>query len=238
LVESPAQHANLGYREAVPESTSATRLAHIRESLRSDILRGVLAPGTALRLAPLAERFGVSMSAVREALGQLSQGGLAVLSPNQGFRVVEISRADLTAITELRVMVEARALEHSIRLGDSQWEASVVAAHHVLGRATFRLDGAPGSTEEWSEAHAAFHDSLVAACGNPRMLAIVRSLWDGAELYRQLSGTSRHGSERDIAAEHTELMHLATTRDTAAIAALVRHLERTTDDLLESDLLP
>jgi DNA-binding GntR family transcriptional regulator len=107
----------------------------------------------------------------------------------------------------------------------------------VLERATFMLDGQPGTTQEWSDAHHAFHVALVSACDNTRMLALTNSLRDGAELYRQLSGSSDHFQERDIPAEHRELMELATSRDPRAIEALARHLQRTTDDVLDAGVL-
>lgn len=215
----------------------ATRAAQVHDILRADILRGDLAPGEPLRLAALAAKYDASMSVVREALGRLAEHNLAVLTPNQGFRVVPISSADLVAITELRVMLESAALRRSIEHGDVQWEAAVVSAHHVLERATFRLDDEPGSTQEWSDAHAKFHIALVSACDNPRMRALTNSLRDGAEIYRQLSGASAHFRERDIPGEHRELMELATARDLAAVDALVRHIQLTTDDLLAAGVL-
>ncbi len=52
-----------------------------------------------------------------------------------------------------------------------------------------RLPGDPTArNEEWARAHVAFHDSLIAACGNPRLLGICRRLSDAAELYRAWSG--------------------------------------------------
>jgi DNA-binding GntR family transcriptional regulator len=151
--------------------------------------------------------------------------------------VVDVSAADLVALTELRVMLESDALRRSMQHGDVQWEGGVVSAHHVLERVTFTLDDAPGSTQEWSDAHAAFHIALVAACDNPRMLALTNSLRDNAEIYRQLSGGSAHFADRDIPREHKELMELATTRDPAAVDALVSHIRLTTKDLLESGIL-
>ena len=211
-----------------------TRVARLHDILRADVLRGVLLPGQPLRLAALSKTHDVSMSVVREALARLAEGNLAVLTPNHGYRVVEVSLEDLISITELRVMLEADALRRSIAHGDVAWEARVVASHHVLERAALHQGGSPGSTQEWSEAHADFHAALIAACNNGRMLAITSQLRDGAEIYRQLSDGNLHGGERDIAGEHREIMELATARDPRAVEALQRHLQRTTDELIAS----
>ena len=202
----------------------------VHEAIRADILRGVHAPGAPLKLAPLAAQFGVSASVVREALVRLDEQHLATSIPNQGFRVVEISRADLLDLTELRVIVECRAVTRSIESGDIAWEADVVAAHHVLERAPVTHDDEPGSTDEWSRAHERFHDTLLAACGSPRLLASAYNLRASAEVYVQLSTGP---SARDAAGEHRELLELALARraDDAA-RALERHIRLTCDLLL------
>lgn len=65
--------------------------AYIREL----IVSGQAAPGTLLRLGPLAERIAVSVTPVREALLLLAQDGWVVQEPNRGFRVASIDRDDI-----------------------------------------------------------------------------------------------------------------------------------------------
>ena len=48
-----------------------------------------------LRLAPLADRVGASITPVREALLLLAQDGWVVQEPNRGFRVMTITRRDV-----------------------------------------------------------------------------------------------------------------------------------------------
>jgi GntR family carbon starvation induced transcriptional regulator len=216
---------------------STSRAAFVHDGIRADILSGALLPGTPLRLAALAKRYAVSMSVVREALTRLAEHNLAVLAPNQGFRVVEISRADLLELTDLRTNLEGIALARSIERGDVQWEAQVISAHHVLERATMAREDGLGSTDEWSDAHADFHAALVSACESPRLLSITQSLRNSAELYRQLSALRTAETGRDLLNEHRELMQLAVARNAPdATAALALHLERTTQLVLASAL--
>jgi DNA-binding GntR family transcriptional regulator len=210
-----------------------TRTGRAYERLRADILHGRVRPGAPLRLATLATELQVSQSVVREALLRLITQGLVTATPNQGFRVIPLSAADLTDLTNLRINLECLALEQSIAGADVSWEAAVVSAHHVLERTPVVADGESLASEAWIAAHAAFHDALSAGCGSPRLLALVRSMRDGAEIYRQWSGPIGAEQGRDIAAEHRGLLRLATTRDAeSASAALRDHIQRTTDILL------
>ena len=215
--------------------TAVTRTDHAYQRIRSDILGGRIASGSPLRLAALARELSVSMSVVREALTRLTGQGLVTTTPNQGFRVAPLSREDLVDLTSLRITLECRALEQSIADGDVHWEGAVISSHHVLERAPLP-SGDSHADDEWIQAHAAFHDALATGCGSPRLLALVRSLRDSAEIYRQWAGPIGAEQGRDILAEHRALMELATARrNEEAVEALRAHIQRTTDLLLEQD---
>lgn len=213
---------------------SGSRVDAVFAWLRAEILSGRYVPGTPLRTAALAKEHEVSLSVVRESLVRLAENGLAVSSPNQGFKVVSISRADLIDLTDVRVMLETEVLARSIASADIAWEARVVSTHHVLDSMSVTGPDAKTGTPEWAAAHEAFHDALGLGCGSPRLIAMVRSLRDSSEIYRQLSGPRGAESGRDIRSEHRQIMELATARDAAgATGALRDHLQRTTDLLLE-----
>lgn len=203
------------------------------EALRNDILSGRLAPDAPLKVGPIATEHGVSFSVVREALTRLLAHGLAVSSPNRGFRVLPLSRDDLLDLTDMRATFEGVALERSIAAGDLRWEADIVAAHHVLaGEQRFE----PGSSlvrPEWTKAHATFHRALIAACGSPRLLAVLDGLNDAADTYRQWGVAAGRMTGRSASAEHRELKEFTTARKAPeAVAVLRAHLYRTTDLLL------
>ncbi|PRY39581.1 GntR family transcriptional regulator [Umezawaea tangerina] len=213
---------------------TASRTQMVYDGLRADILSGVLRPGSPLRLQVAADRYQVSMSVLREALTRLVEHRLAVLTPNRGFRVVEVSRADLLELGELLQLLAGLALEKSMRLGDLRWEARVVSAHHVLEHtAQLHQDGSP--TDEWVRAHADFHNALGEACGSPRLLDYLRTLLHSSELYQQLAGTPDVDMAEHALAEDRELMVLATTRKTDEARALLdRHVQRSVDWLLDN----
>ncbi|MFD7691621.1 GntR family transcriptional regulator [Streptomyces sp. NPDC059781] len=209
----------------------ATRGGIVHARIREDIFQGVLRPGQRLRLVELAQRFSVSQSVVREALTRLSEQGLVHAAPQQGFSVVTVSLDDLNDLTEARIALETLVLRRAIERGDIKWEAAVVAAHHHLaGLDAVRPDGTLDS--EWFTVHERFHQTLLEACGNTRLLAAALSLRDAATLYRRWSRPVGHDVDRDVAGEHQQLVDAVLRRDADGAADLLaRHIDRTSEAL-------
>lgn len=206
--------------------------------LRKDIFNGSLPPGSRLRSVELAERFSVSQAVLREALTRLTEQGLVVSVPQQGFRVRSVNLADLDELTEARIDVEGLVLRRAIARGDIQWESSVIAAHHTLANTAVITDSGEVN-EAWAAAHEAFHHGLLRGCGNERLLAVVTSLRDAASLYRLWSRTVGHDDDRDVGLEHRRLLDAVLARDElGAVCLLAQHIQRTTDGLRVSIAQP
>ena len=83
-------------------------------------------------------------------------------------------------------------------------------------------------SDVWAEAHKEFHSALVSACDSPWRLRLRSLLYDQTERYRRLSVPALP-QERDIAAEHKELMEATLTRDDKLATKLITaHLNATT----------
>jgi DNA-binding GntR family transcriptional regulator len=211
----------------------------VHDQIRADILAGRLSPGERLRSAALCERFGVSLSVVREALTRLAEQGIVRSEPQIGFAVVPVSADDLADLTRTRGDVETLALRRAISDGDLDWETSVVAAHYQLANTPVRDPDDPAMmSETWAAAHAAFHAALVAGCRSPRLMSIRTSLYEAAELYRRWSGPAGR-RERDVAREHEAIMRATLARDVdAACSRLREHIEATARILIDSGWAP
>ena len=205
-----------------------TRTEEVYEKIRSDILRGLLMPGSQLQFAKLKETYGASMGVLREALMRLTAEGLTVNQAQQGFRVVSLSLADLEDLTRTRCLIEGMLIKDSIENGDLQWEGQVVAAQHRLERTPKTdLNSQSSVTSVWAQAHHDFHMALMSGSKSNRLLAIVAGLRGAAEIYRRWS-MPFEVTARDVSAEHMELMELAISRDAEGAArALTKHLSLT-----------
>ena len=214
---------------------AVTRTERVFSALRGDILGGVFTPGQRLPFADLRERYRCSAGAAREALLRLSEQGLALAEPQQGFRVTEVSVTDLADLTEARIEIETLVLRRAIDAGDVAWESQLLAVHHRLERTPQRHpSNAKRFSEEWAAEHAAFHEALLAACPNVRLRSIAGSLRNSAELYRRWSLPIGHDDDRDVTGEHKALLDAALEGNwQRASAVLTEHIKRTTKVLLD-----
>ena len=215
-------------------STNSSLTQDAYERLRADLLACRLQPGTRLKINELCQSLSVSLSAVREALARLTSEGLVVAEPQRGFHVTPISAAELDDLTRVRVQIEGSCLERAIAVGDVGWESHLVAALHRLSRTPEREPGDPQRmSEEWSAAHAAFHQALVGACDSPWLLRLREMLYNQSERYRRLSVPLAEVA-RDLNGEHRVLVDAALARDAGRARGLMaQHLELTTRMLLE-----
>lgn len=194
--------------------------------LRVDILRCRLRPGARIRMTELQQRFGASLSVVREALSRLSSEGLVVALDQRGFRVAELSVEDLDDLVATRRRVETLALRVAMETGDAYWEAAVSAAYAELVRQD-QLGGAAYAQESsWVEAHNAFHHSLIEGCRSPWLMRLCDQLATQMQRYRYLAvDTQPH---RDAPVEHKAIVQAVLSRDAdRAVAVLDQHFAET-----------
>lgn len=214
--------------------TAASALAN---DIRVDIINGSLPPGARLRIKELCERYDSGAIPLREALSRLATSGFVVAEDQRGFRVVEVSAQELTDITDTRIYVECEAMRRSIAHGGLDWEEHLAGAHHRLSRLSYRAVEGSGLSPEWEKAHAAFHSALIGSSGSKWLGAIAEMLRDQTARYRHLSVTqdlhlSNH-HERDVAAEHRQILDATLARDTnRAVQLLSEHLRSTTQIVL------
>ncbi len=230
----PSRRATDSRRPAASEPTLATT---VLDRLRAEIVHGVLAPGTKLRLEHLTSSYGVGRTPLREACCRLASEGLVTQEDQRGFRVTPISRADLIDLTRTRQQVESIALRASIFKGDLAWEGEVTASLHRLGRlspGTGVGTGAHALDDAWETEHGRLHSALLGACDSPWLLRFHGILFEQSERYRRLA--SAYGQPgRDILGEHEALVRASLDRDAErACALLTEHIARTTDRVLAS----
>jgi DNA-binding GntR family transcriptional regulator len=113
-------------RFAVP----LTRREAVLRQLRREIVEGTLASGAVLKDAELAARLGVSITPVREALGQLAAEGLVDIAPNRTRRVTHVTQKSALELIDVMMVLACAGFE---------WGAENLTDSH-LTRLRQRLD--------------------------------------------------------------------------------------------------
>src|SRR6478752_2228299 len=107
---SAAHRAVDGSTGPLPSVRRLKQRENLRDSvanaLRAAVISGELEPGQVYSAPMLGARFGVSATPVREAMLDLVREGLVISLRNKGFRVTEVSDADLDDLASLRQLVE------------------------------------------------------------------------------------------------------------------------------------
>ncbi|MBR1123622.1 FCD domain-containing protein [Bradyrhizobium lablabi] len=225
-----------GERGAAGESASgpATLGEAAYQRLRADIVVGAFKAGEPLRLEALRQRYGLSFSPLREALMRLQSERLVASTALRGFSVAPLSREEIEDATETRILIESEALRRSMRNGDDDWEAGIVAAFHALSLQVERQSKVAGSVATadlfaMEERHHHFHRALISHCRSPRLLELAERLYVETQRYRlpNYFGGVLGQRRRDATAEHREIMDATLGRSEEAVRLLADHYRKT-----------
>lgn len=194
--------------------------------LREALITGRLTDGVVYSTKALAAELGVSNGPIREAMLALVDDGLMEAVPNKGFRTVPLTPADLAEIYEMRLLLEVPTVTRLARAG-------------LPGDRVARLTGLVDTIERTARsgdlagnlaADRDFHLTLLAACGNGRLVGSVARLRDQTRLHN-LSAINADGSLVASADEHRPLLAAIVRQDGAAAERLIRqHLEHIRQD--------
>ncbi|MCU0906052.1 MAG: GntR family transcriptional regulator [Rhodobacteraceae bacterium] len=150
-----------------PSVASAPRgstVQRIEAALMEDIAAGGLAPGERLDECTLTERFGVSRTPIREALGRLMAQGILVPGEKRGVRVASYTREELAQIFEAMHEIEAACARIAAQRLTLLDRAGIEAAQAACVAAA-----QGGDINAYMRANEAFHAAIYRATGNPYM---------------------------------------------------------------------
>lgn len=189
----------------------------IHAELRAEILHGSHAPGTAFKEVALAERFGVSRTPVREALGRLQQEGLLERGV-RGLQVRNIDPEQLMQVYDLRILLEGQA---ALEAAATRTEMDLIRLEGLVDR-----DRALPDPDDQTRlrTNIEFHSALWTAAHNP----ILKDLLDRLsthQIHAPSSTLSVGARWADSLDEHAEMVRLIRNRDGAeAQEAMRRHM--------------
>lgn len=132
------------------------------DELRRRIVEGRIELGEALSENALAADLGISKTPVREALLQLKTDGLVDIQPQRGTFVFSLTAEEVSAISELRMILELAAIEAAMARNRAEMLKGLRAVVEEMGVAH-----AAGDMTSYSRLDGAFHEVVVRFAGNP-----------------------------------------------------------------------
>ena len=207
----------------------------VYRAVRNDLVLSRVTPGTRLKTSALAQTYGVSLAAVREALTRLASEGLVEAEPQRGFRATALSAERLQDLTEVRIEIERMCICQSIARFNLLTDVRLdQAMEKLLTTATFDAEEHHVITDEWSYAHIEFHEILVSGCRNRVLMQMRRQLFDQSEPYRFMSTSLRH-NRQDVENDHRPLVNAVHARDAERASHLItEHIRESTRMLLST----
>ncbi len=173
-----------------------------------------------MRQEEIAERLGVSLAPVREALAVLEQEGQLTYLPRRGYFVTELSLEDLREIYDLRRLVEGRAARRALPLPDEDAHERIHLAARDCAEAVDR-----GDVTAELEANRRFHFALLEPSGQVHTMRVVRVLWDSTETYRALYYNDPADREASLAAHERIIAAVRAADPDRLVAELDAHRE-------------
>lgn len=195
----------------------------VYHALRTEILAGLLEPGERLVQADWAERLGVSVTPVREALRRLQSEGMVEMVAHAGATIRQLNIGDAREIYRLRILIEPLAVEKAI---DDLHPGVIEEAAELLTTMDETVE-----LSEWLEHNRAFHELLMTA-SDSWMSRILDMLRAAAAPFVGLSLLADPGIRQTSNREHHDLVSAFASRDVDTAKRITKHhLERTLDAL-------
>ena len=196
----------------------------VEAEVRRLIARGDLTAGERINEVHLARALSISRTPLREALGRLTGEALVEVRPRHGFYVRPLSAAEVREIYPIRARLDPWALELA-GLPGAERRVELIELNE-------RLREAVGDPEDMIELDDAWHLALVRPCGNPTLLAMIRSMmWRTRRYEFAYFSRAEHGEA--AVREHAEVIAALERGDLAgACTRLERNLTRAIPELV------
>jgi DNA-binding GntR family transcriptional regulator len=152
---------------------SQSLAGQVYETIKREIITCTLMPGQQIAQPQLAERYGVGVTPVREALQKLAREGLIQSIPRFGYLVKTITITDISEIFELRAILECAA----VRLAAIRATPAQLELLEKLADCTYVYKDR-ASYSEFLSYNREFHLELAIASGNRRLVETISQSLD------------------------------------------------------------
>jgi DNA-binding GntR family transcriptional regulator len=204
---------------AIERISVKTLRQEVYDQLRDKIISAEILPGETVSLRGLAEKFGVSLMPVREALWQLESERIIVIESNKRIRVNTLTAKEMEEALRLRLLLESTAAE---RACDFRPEEAVPKVRGILEAMEASLD----RPKIYMRRNTQFHFSIYAYSDSPLLLEMLNRLWARVFPY-SYTYAIQNQDKTEAMRSHWEMFSAFAERDKQRLTnALRQDLER------------
>ena len=189
----------------------------IAARLREEVMSGDLRPGEFIRLEAVAQRFGVSVTPVREALLLLRGEDVVRLIPRRGFVVAPLTRVDVEDLFQLQSHLAGQLAARAAARMDAEALAD-------LRRLNAQLEAAveQQASDQIEALEYQFHRAINVAADSRKLAYVLRSATQ--YLPRRFFTADAHW-RRAVHDDHAKVLDALAARDPDAVrAAMEAHI--------------
>jgi DNA-binding GntR family transcriptional regulator len=202
----------------IPRATFASMVG---ERIRSNIIEGVLRPGSQLNEVELSASCGGVSEPPREAMQRLIQEGLLRSEPHRGVFVPVMSAEDIDDIYQAREALETAAVR---RISSTSRSAAAFKALDKIVRGMESAEKA-GDWRLVASRDLDFHTALVAAAQSPRLERMFTTVISETRLCLSML-TAADEARDDLVQEHRDIAEMLREDNTdGAVAVLTKHFD-------------
>lgn len=171
----------------------------IVEVLREAIISQKIRPGERVTELEVAERFGISRTPIREAFRQLESEGFLTIVPRKGAVVSDIKEQDIRDFYEIKGVLEGYAARQAAKRMREKDIVRLEQFNSEIKECAQRQD-----VSGMTQAHNAFHELILEACGNRKIQQVVAGLVRQFLRFRFYVASLVH--VEDILREHADIV--------------------------------
>jgi DNA-binding GntR family transcriptional regulator len=185
----------------------------VYEVLKEKMITAEILPGEKISLRSLAEKLGVSLSPVREALLQLESQKIVVIESNKSIYVNSLTPDEMEELLKIRIMLETLAAQKAC---DFRPDALLPELAEMLKN----MHGAMDEPIVYLRLNQKFHFTIYRQANSPNLFDIISNLWMRIGPYIFLHARMR--KDTSLAMNYHQAMYDAfVARDKAGIAKAI-----------------
>ncbi|HEX9138730.1 MAG TPA: GntR family transcriptional regulator [Steroidobacteraceae bacterium] len=197
------------------QSSSSKTNSRIYEVLRAMLLKGQLAPGTAIGFRQIAEQLSTSVMPVREAVHRLVAEGALEIRPNRRLYIPEMTQHRFEQLMRARILLEPDAARQALPHIDSALLKRIRLEDEIIGEALETKNFANYMTGNYQ-----FHFLIYRASHSRVFVNLIESIWLQFAPYMRWVYENYGGS--DLADQHQAACEAISARDEQRLMQAIR----------------